>query len=136
MAGPLEWTEEGRGPIPVQPGRLGDAVLARKDVPASYHLAVSVDDDLQGVTLVTRGADLFEATHAHRLLQALLGLRTPAYRHHLLLTNEAGARLAKRDGALALRTLRAAGHSPAEVRSMAGLPDDSSAATATESGPS
>ncbi len=122
MVGPLEWTEEGRGRIPEQPGRLGDAVVARKDVPASYPLAVTVDDDLQGVTLVTRGADLFEATHLHRLLQALLGLRRPAYRHHLLLTDEAGARLAKRDGALALRALRESGRSPAEVRGMAGFP--------------
>jgi glutamyl-Q tRNA(Asp) synthetase len=134
LAGPLAWEEVGRGSVPVDPRRLGDVILARKDVPASYHLAVTVDDDLEGVTLVTRGADLFEATHVHVLLQALLGLRRPAYRHHLLLTDEAGTRLAKRDGALALRALRAAGHSPAEVRGMAGFPDDSSKATAMRSG--
>ena len=82
--GALDWWEGGRR-IAAEPGLLGDVVLARKDVPASYHLAVTLDDALQGVTLVTRGADLFAATHIHRLLQALLGLPTPAYRHHPLL---------------------------------------------------
>jgi glutamyl-Q tRNA(Asp) synthetase len=123
LAGPLTWTEAGRGRVPVEPLRLGDAVLARKDVPSSYHLAVTVDDDLQGVTVVTRGEDLFHATHLHRLLQRLLGLAEPAYRHHILLTNAAGRRLAKRDGALALRALRQAGRTPVEVRAMAGIPD-------------
>ncbi len=123
ITGPLIWTEEGRGTVAVEPGRLGDAVLARKDVAASYHLAVTVDDALQAVTLVTRGQDLFHATHLHRLLQALLGLAAPGYRHHILLTDAAGRRLAKRDGALALRTLRLAGRTPAEVRAMAGFPD-------------
>ncbi len=82
-----------------EPTLLGDVVLARKEMPTSYHLAVTLDDALQGVTLVTRGADLFAATHIHRLLQALLGLPTPRYRHHPLLTDAHGRRLAKRDGA-------------------------------------
>jgi glutamyl-Q tRNA(Asp) synthetase len=122
LTGPLQWREEGRGEVAVDPRKLGDAVLARKDVTASYHVAVTVDDALQGVTLVTRGQDLFHATHLHRLLQALLGLAVPAYRHHILLTNADGRRLAKSDGALALRALRLAGRSPDEVRAMAGFP--------------
>lgn len=122
IAGPLTWQERDQGPIAVDPRALGDAVLARKDVMASYHLAVSVDDDIQGVTLVTRGQDLFHATHLHRLVQALLGLKEPAYHHHSLLRNEQGKRLSKRDGALALRQLRAAGFSPAQVREKAGFP--------------
>ncbi len=122
----LTWNEEGvglAGTIAVDAGLNGDVVLARKEIPTSYHLAVTVDDALQGVTLVTRGRDLFAATHVHRLIQALLGLHTPRYRHHVLLTNAAGERLAKRDGAISLRALRAAGRSPAEVRAMAGFPD-------------
>lgn len=124
--GPLDWREEGEGlagTVAVDGGVNGDVVLARKDIGTSYHLAVTVDDHLQGVTLVTRGRDLFAATHVHRLLQALLGLRKPAYRHHLLLTTAAGMRLAKRDGALSLRSLRAAGRSPAEVTALAGFGD-------------
>jgi glutamyl-Q tRNA(Asp) synthetase len=93
-------------------------VLARKDTPTSYHLAVTLDDALQGVTLVTRGADLFTATHIHRLLQALLALPTPRYRHHKLLTDANGTRFAKRDKALTLRALRESGKTPAEVRAM------------------
>jgi glutamyl-Q tRNA(Asp) synthetase len=119
--GPLSWHDAGAGTIRAAPALLGDVVLARKEVATSYHLAVTVDDALQGVTLVTRGEDLFAATHIHRLLQALLGLPVPAYHHHPLLRNAAGERLAKRDGALALRTLRAAGKTPAEVRAMAGF---------------
>jgi glutamyl-Q tRNA(Asp) synthetase len=115
----LEWEEEGHGMIAAAPEHLGDVVLARKDVPTSYHLAVTVDDALQGVTLVTRGADLFTATHIHRLLQALLDLPTPRYRHHALLTDASGRRYAKRDKALTLRALREAGRSPAEARAMA-----------------
>jgi glutamyl-Q tRNA(Asp) synthetase len=84
-------------------------------------LAVTVDDALQGVSLVTRGRDLFGATHVHRLLQALLGLPTPRYWHHRLLTDATGKRLAKRDRALTLRALREAGKTPAEVREMAGV---------------
>lgn len=121
--GPLTWAEADRGAIPVDPLALGDVVLARKDAPASYHLAVSVDDDLQGITLVTRGEDLFASTNVHRTLQALLGLAVPAYRHHPLLRNAAGERLAKRDAALSLRAMRDAGVSAAEVRARAGFPD-------------
>jgi glutamyl-Q tRNA(Asp) synthetase len=112
--GPLVWSEDG-APIPAEPAALGDVVLARKEMPTSYHLAVTVDDALQGVTLVTRGADLFAATHIHRLLQALLGLPTPVFRHHPLLTDAAGRRLAKRDRALTIRAMREAGMTPAEV---------------------
>ena len=112
--GPLEWCEHGRH-IAADPAALGDVVLARKEVPTSYHLAVTLDDALQGVTLVTRGADLFTATHIHRLLQGLLGLPTPHYRHHRLLTDAAGRRLAKRDDALSIRAMRAAGIGAGEV---------------------
>ncbi|HEV2186138.1 MAG TPA: tRNA glutamyl-Q(34) synthetase GluQRS [Stellaceae bacterium] len=112
--GRLEWLEDGR-PVAAAPELLGDVVLARKDVPVSYHLAVTVDDALQGVTLVTRGADLFTATHVHRLLQALLGLPTPVYRHHPLLTDASGRRLAKRDTAATVRDMREAGLTSGEV---------------------
>lgn len=123
LVGPLSWSEEGLGEVAVQPWRLGDAVLARKDIGAGYHVAVVVDDAAQGVNLVTRGRDLFEATHLQRLLQALLGLPAPRYRHHALVLDESGSRLAKRDGALAIRAMRAAGMTPAEVRAKAGFPD-------------
>jgi glutamyl-Q tRNA(Asp) synthetase len=112
--GPLEWSEADRR-IAAQPELLGDVVLARKDVPTSYHLAVTVDDALQGVTLVTRGIDLFPATHIHRLLQALLCLPAPTYRHHALLTDAAGRRLAKRDRALTVRAMREAGATSAQI---------------------
>jgi glutamyl-Q tRNA(Asp) synthetase len=118
LTGPRDWVEEGGGEqrlVAADPALLGDVVLARKDVPASYHLAVTVDDALQGVTLVTRGADLTPATHIHRILQALLGLPTPRYRHHLLLSDAKGRRLAKRDRALTIQAMRAAGMQPAEV---------------------
>jgi glutamyl-Q tRNA(Asp) synthetase len=116
--GPLDFVEEGRGgprSVEADPAALGDVVLARKEMPTSYHLAVTVDDALQGVTLVTRGADLFAATPMHRLLQALLGLPIPHYRHHPLLTDAMGHRLAKRDRALTIRAMRDAGQTPAEV---------------------
>lgn len=120
-AGALSWADDGHGVQAADPSAFGDVVLARKDVPASYHLAVTVDDALQGVTLVVRGEDLFQATHVHRLLQALLGLPTPRYRHHRLLTDAQGRRYAKRDRSLTLRALREAGRTPAEVRAMVGL---------------
>jgi glutamyl-Q tRNA(Asp) synthetase len=112
--GPLEWQEDGRT-VAATPQALGDVVLARKDAPVSYHLAVTVDDALQGVTLVTRGADLFTATHTHRLLQSLLGLPAPTYRHHKLLTNALGRRLAKRDNAMTVQDMREAGFLPGEI---------------------
>jgi len=122
-AGPLRWRDHRRGEIQASPLLLRDVVLARKEVAASYHLAVTLDDAWQGVTLVTRGTDLFHATHIHRLLQAVLDLPVPAWHHHDLITDSDGARLAKRAGAHALRALRATGRSPAQVRALAGFPD-------------
>lgn len=112
--GPLTWDEDG-GRIAADPAALGDVVLARKEIPTSYHLAVTVDDARQGVTLVTRGVDLFAATHIHRLLQALLELPPPRYRHHRLLTDAQGRRLAKRDKAVTIRAMRENGMSASEV---------------------
>jgi glutamyl-Q tRNA(Asp) synthetase len=117
LTSPLSWHDREAGIIPVT--LEDDAVIARKDTPTSYHLAVTVDDHLQGVTLATRGVDLFAATHVHRLLQGLLGYTTPDYHHHPLRLNEAGARYSKRDGALAIRTLREQGMSAGEVRATA-----------------
>jgi glutamyl-Q tRNA(Asp) synthetase len=114
----LVFEEEGEGVIPCRPEQFGDVVLARKDAPGSYHLCVTHDDALQGVTLVTRGGDLKSATHLHRLLQALMGWPTPTYAHHELLVNATGRRLAKRDRAETLRELRGLGHSAADVRAM------------------
>jgi len=125
--GPLAWTDLDRGTITARPELLGDTVLARKDIRTSYHLAVTWDDAIQGVELVTRGEDLFEATHIHRLLQALLGLNVPVWRHHKLLLDSAGRRFAKRDKAPTLRALREAGRSAAEVRTLAGFPDEAAA---------
>ena len=113
-SGPLDWHEHGTR-IEADAATLGDVVLARKEVPTSYHLAVTVDDALQGVTLVTRGVDLFAATHIHRLLQALLRLPTPRYRHHPLLLDASGRRLAKRDRALTVRAMRESGMTAEEV---------------------
>ncbi len=112
----LEWSDLGQGLRKIQPELLGDVVLVRKDIGCSYHLAVVCDDALQGVTRVTRGMDLFEATHVHRLLQALLGLPVPEYDHHQLVCDASGKRLAKRDEAETLRSLRERGVSPAEIR--------------------
>jgi glutamyl-Q tRNA(Asp) synthetase len=117
----LSFHEEDEGRIACRPERFGDVVLARKDAPASYHLCVTHDDALQGVTLVTRGEDLRAATDLHRLLQALMGWPEPAYAHHRLLTDASGRRLAKRDKAATLRDLRASGVTPAEARAMAGF---------------
>jgi glutamyl-Q tRNA(Asp) synthetase len=123
IVGPLAWRDLDRGTFAVDPGLLGDVVLGRRDAPASYHLAVTLDDHLQGVSLVTRGEDLLPATHVHRLLQALLDLDVPLWRHQRLLLNDRGERLAKRDRAATLAALREAGRTPAEVRAMAGFPD-------------
>ncbi len=105
----LMWKDRTHGTFQAEPAVFGDVVLARKDTPVSYHLAVVVDDALQGITLVTRGEDLLPATHLHRLLQALLGLPVPEWRHHRLITDENGKRLAKRDDARSLRSLRESG---------------------------
>jgi glutamyl-Q tRNA(Asp) synthetase len=121
LTGPLTWEDCRAGRIEANPGSLGDVVLARKDVPSSYHLAVTVDDHLQGVTLVTRGEDLFHATHVHRLLQALLGLSTPRYYHHNLVADSSGQRLAKRNRAITLRHLRDCRRTPDDVWRMIGL---------------
>ncbi|WP_424814034.1 tRNA glutamyl-Q(34) synthetase GluQRS [Roseococcus sp. YIM B11640] len=123
--GPLSFTDLIHGPRRCVPEAQGDVVLARKDTPASYHLCVTHDDALQGVTLVTRGEDLLEATDIHRLLQALMGWPEPLYAHHELILGPDGRRLAKRDKAPTLRALREAGRSPEEVRRMAGFrPED------------
>jgi glutamyl-Q tRNA(Asp) synthetase len=125
--GPLVFTELGSGPdgetgtLAADPGRWGDVVLARKETPTSYHLSVVVDDALQGVTDVVRGADLFHATSVHRLLQALLGLPSPIYRHHGLILDAAGRKLSKSEGATGLDALRAAGATPEDIRRMVGL---------------
>jgi glutamyl-Q tRNA(Asp) synthetase len=135
LTGPLDWVEEeGEGPCGklADPTSLGDVVLARKDVPTSYHLAVTVDDAIQGVTLVTRGADLATATHVHRVLQALLDLPTPRYRHHALMTDADGRRLSKRDRALTIRSMRESGISPAEIIARAALAGEGAAPSGTE----
>jgi len=119
--GPLTWHDLDAGEIVATPEIFGDVVLARKDTPTSYHLSVTHDDHLQGITLVTRGLDLRAATHVHRVLQALLGYATPDYRFHRLLTDASGRRLAKRDHAETLRSLRDSGRSPAEIRTLAGF---------------
>ena len=111
LAGPLIWMDDG-AEVSATPLAFGDVVLARKDAPASYHLAVTVDDAAQGVTHVVRGRDLFASTHVHRLLQALLDLPTPIYHHHPLLTDAAGHRLAKRHHAPTVAALRAGGMDP------------------------
>jgi glutamyl-Q tRNA(Asp) synthetase len=123
----LSFVEEGAGPegqtgvIRAEPGRAGDVVLARKDLGVAYHLAVVVDDALQGVTHVIRGQDLFEAAHVQRLLQALLGLPTPVYRHHRLLLRPDGKRFAKRDSAETIRSLRQAGVTAHALRAELGF---------------
>ena len=107
--------------IEARPERWGDAVIVRKDIPASYHLAVVVDDAWQGVTHVTRGRDLYPATDLHRLLQVLLDLPAPAYHHHRLITDATGRKLAKSARDTSLRSLRESGHRPADIRRMVGL---------------
>ncbi len=123
----LAWTERGEGPagergrLAAHPQAWGDVILARKEAPTSYHLSVVVDDALQGVTEVVRGQDLFHATSVHRLLQQLLGLPEPAYRHHRLICDEAGRKLSKSGKATGLRELRSAGAAPADIRRLVGL---------------
>lgn len=110
--------------LQARPERWGDTIIVRKDVPASYHLSVVVDDARQGITHVTRGMDLYSATDLHRLLQVLLGLPAPLYHHHRLITDVEGRKLAKSAGDTSLATLRQAGTSPAEIRRLVGLPPD------------
>jgi len=127
-AGDLFWAEHGEGPdgeigaVAARPEAWGDVVLARKETPTSYHLSVVVDDALQGVTEVVRGQDLFWSTSVHRLLQQLLGLPQPAYRHHRLILDAAGGKLSKSTEATGLRELRAGGATPADIRRLVGLP--------------
>lgn len=117
LAGPLEWIDRRHGRFVADPSVLGDVVLARKDIGTSYHLAVVVDDAVQGVTLVTRGDDLLTSTHLHRLLQHLLGLGVPEWSHHPLVRDASGRRLAKRDTSATLRDLRRQGLAATDVRS-------------------
>jgi glutamyl-Q tRNA(Asp) synthetase len=126
-AGVLTWSETGAGPhgqtgvITAAPQMWGDVVLARRETPTSYHLAVVLDDALQGVTDVVRGQDLFWSTSIHRLLQTLLGLPEPAYHHHKLVLDDEGNKLSKSTRSTGLRELRAAGVSAPDVRRMIGL---------------
>jgi len=128
QAGALVWEEEGSGPagetgrISARPEAWGDVVLARKETPTSYHLSVVIDDALQGVTNVVRGQDLFWATSVHRMLQRLLGLSAPVYRHHGLLRGEDGRKLSKSAQSPSLQALREQGISPQKIREMVGLP--------------
>ena len=121
IAGPLAWKDENQGLVKAKPERFGDVVLARKDVPTSYHLAVTVDDHLQGVTMVNRGADLAPSTDVHRLLQGLLGYTPSGYNHHRLIRDTTGRRLAKRDQDMTIRALRESGYTPEEVIGMTGF---------------
>jgi glutamyl-Q tRNA(Asp) synthetase len=127
-AGDLGWIEHGEGPdgetgvVAARPEAWGDVILARKETPTSYHLSVVIDDALQGVTDVVRGEDLFWSTSVHRLLQQLLGLPPPSYRHHRLVLDGAGRKLSKSTAATGLRELRAGGATPADIRRLVGLP--------------
>lgn len=127
LAPGLGWTEHGDGPggetgaVAARPEDWGDVILARKETPTSYHLSVVIDDALQGVTEVVRGADLFWSTSVHRLLQQLLGLPQPAWRHHHLVRDGEGRKLSKSSAATGLRELRAGGATPADIRRRLGL---------------
>jgi glutamyl-Q tRNA(Asp) synthetase len=127
--GALSWTELGAGPngeagtLQASPEAWGDVVLARRETPTSYHLSVVVDDATQGVTQVVRGQDLFASTSVHRLLQALLGLPTPIYRHHRLILDADGRKLSKSSSSTALHELRATGATPRAIRDLVGCPE-------------
>jgi glutamyl-Q tRNA(Asp) synthetase len=118
VTGPLRFHDLRFGEIDVAPDRLGDVVLARKDIGTAYHLAVVVDDAFQEISHVTRGEDLLPSTHVHRLLQTLLGLPAPLYFHHPLMLDETGKRLAKRNESQSLATLRESGVSPADIQTL------------------
>jgi glutamyl-Q tRNA(Asp) synthetase len=130
-AGALSWKELGEGPsgetgvVAAQPEAWGDVILARKEMPTSYHLSVVIDDALQGVTDVVRGRDLFWSTSVHVLLQQLLGIPQPVYRHHRLIEDASGHKLSKSTQATALRELRGQGAAPEDIRSLVGLSDGS-----------
>lgn len=121
LTGPLSWTDREEGCFIVDPAQFGDVVLARKDVPTSYHLSVTHDDALQGVSLVTRGKDLLQATAVHRLVQALLGYPQPLYHHHALMLDDQGQRFAKRHQSVTLKSLRDSGVTAAEIRQKLGF---------------
>ena len=121
LAPPLSWQEAGEGQVPADPGRWGDVVLARKEFAASYHIAVVVDDAAQGVSEVIRGSDLYAATGLHRLLQHLLDLPVPRYRHHRLIGDAAGEKLSKSLASKSLRSLRAEGVTAPAIRERLGL---------------
>jgi glutamyl-Q tRNA(Asp) synthetase len=118
--GALSWVEDGAA-VAADPLAWGDVVLARRETPTAYHLSVVVDDAAQGITHVVRGRDLYAATAMHVLLQRLLGLPSPAYRHHRLILDEHGRKLSKSDRATSLRALRNAGATPQDIRRMIGL---------------
>ncbi|WP_265517562.1 tRNA glutamyl-Q(34) synthetase GluQRS [Nitratireductor luteus] len=123
----IDWDEEGAGPqgqtglIPADPRAWGDVVIARKETPTSYHLAVTVDDAVQGITHVVRGRDLFFATAVHRLIQELMGLPVPRYHHHALIRDLDGRKLSKSQGDTGIAALRQAGATPADIARMVGL---------------
>jgi len=125
----LTWTERGEGPggergtVIARPEAWGDVILARKETPTSYHLSVVIDDALQGVTEVVRGRDLFWSTSVHRLLQEMLGIPQPVYRHHQLIVDTSGQKLSKSTDATALRELRGQGATPSDIRRLVGLPE-------------
>ncbi|GAK44478.1 glutamyl-tRNA synthetase class Ic [Tepidicaulis marinus] len=127
QGGPITFQEDGAGPrgetgrLAIEPELYGDTIIARKDVPTSYHIAVCVDDAAQGVTHISRGQDLFYMTHIHRLLQVLLDLPEPIYRHHPLIRDETGRRLSKTAKDMGIRELRSEGLSPQDIRAMVGL---------------
>jgi glutamyl-Q tRNA(Asp) synthetase len=127
FGGKLDWEETGAGPdgeagvVPANPASWGDVMIARKDIPTSYHLSVVIDDALQGITHAVRGRDLFHATSVHRLLQEMLGLTPPIYHHHRLVLDDAGRKLAKSKGDSGLSALREAGIPAGDVRRMVGL---------------
>jgi glutamyl-Q tRNA(Asp) synthetase len=125
--GPLQWTETGAGPdgetgeVTANSAAWGDVIVGRKETPTSYHLAVVLDDALQGVTHVVRGQDLFWSTSVHRVLQSLLDLPAPHYHHHRLVLDGDGRKLSKSTQATGLRELRASGATPADIRRLVGL---------------
>ena len=121
LARAMTFRDLNAGVVTVEPMLFGDIALARKEMPAAYHLAVVVDDAHQGVTLVTRGEDLFAATHVQRLLQTLLDLPEPEYAHHRLILDANGKKFSKRDHAVTLKSLRENGVTPAEIRARVGL---------------
>ena len=121
MVGDIKWKDIDKGLVHAKPEIFGDIVVARKDMPTSYHLSVTVDDYLQGVTLVTRGEDLRLVTHLHCLLQSLMGYDKPVYQFHPLLIGEDGQRFAKRNRSVTLKSLRASGKTASEIRVLVGM---------------